>query len=290
MSTVHVRVKTMEDKITEYVENHSEEIYVDYRDELSSEQVDKILEGKADEVRWEIEEQAYQWDNDLSYYWEQCREATGATQEDIEDWLSDGGFYPSYDLTDHDWKRLLSNTTVKVVGVVWDAEYNFYDWAYGGVVNYSDVKESLKILGVNPYEYRELKTGGSMSGGDQLKGWFPNMPDREAKIDTKELWENMCVLYNGVMHFCIGDLESLVDVTSSDSKNIVFKKGTNVVFYDRGNGAGITDVQLTGDVIIPRKKVEFINETNNSYGVQACYGFTNSYWESGEVQNVSGRK
>ncbi len=111
------------------------------------------------------------------------------------------------------------------------------------------------------------------------------MPQREPKVDTQELWDNMCVLYNGVMHFCLGDLENVAEVLSNNSKNITFKKGTNVVFYDRGNGAGITETQLTGDVTIQRKMVEFSNDTNNSYGVQACYGFTNNYWTEGSIQD-----
>lgn len=281
---VHVRVKHIEDKIAEYVENHPNEIYVDYRDELSQEQVDKILEGKIDEVRWAIEENSY--DDDLSYYWEECKEETGCTLEDIEDWLANDGFGPSVYLSDRDWSRLLRNTTVNIVGIVWDAEWNFNNWAYGQPIEYRDVKESLKILGIDPYEFRQLRSGGSMTSGEgNFKGYFPKMPNREPKVNIEDLYNNMCVLYDGYMHFCLGDLEEVAEVLSSKSKYITFKKGTNVVFYDRMNGAGITEVQLTGDVKIARKKVEFRNDTNNTYGVQACYGFVQSYWTEGSVQN-----
>jgi hypothetical protein len=112
------------------------------------------------------------------------------------------------------------------------------------------------------------------------------MPQRTAAVDIDELYNNMCSLYDGVLHFCFGDLADLVDVASSDSKNLTVKKGTNVVMYDRGNGAGITEVELTEDITIRRKDIEFRNDTNNNYGVQACYGFTNSYWEEGSIHNA----
>ena len=62
---VHVRVQTIEDKMAEFVENNPIDIYIDYNDELSKEQVNAILEGKADDVRADIEME-YQYD-DYSY-------------------------------------------------------------------------------------------------------------------------------------------------------------------------------------------------------------------------------
>ena len=273
------------EKLSKYVEDNPQEIYIDYRDELSNEQVNEILEGKADEVRDQIEEDAYGWDNDYSYYWEQCTEDTGISKEEIDKWLEEDGFYPSQVLTDSGWRQLIGNTSVYITATVWDAEWNFNNWAYGGPVNYSDVKESLKILGVNPLDFKNLRSGGSMSGGDRLKGWFPDMPNREAKVNVKDLWDNMIVLYDGVLNFCLGDLEEVMDVIAGDSKNLTFKKGTNVVMYDFGNGAGITEVELTEDVTIPRKKVEFRNDNDSKYGIQACYGFMHGYWREGSVQN-----
>lgn len=289
MTKIHVRVKTIEDKIAEYVENNGIEIYVDYNDSLSEAQVDSILEGKAYEVRDEIEMEYDRYSDgvDLQYYWEECREATGASQEDIDGWLEKDGFYPSDGLSDYDWKKLLNYTHVNIVGIVWDAEFNFNNWAYAGPVNYSDVKESLKILGVNPLDFKRHLTGGSMtSGPGKLRGYFPDMPNRVPKVEVKDLYDNMCSLYDGVMHFCFGDLEEIAEVLASDSKNVTIKKGTNVVFYDRGNGAGITEVELIGDITIPRKMLEFRNDTSNSYGVQACYGFTNNYWTEGHIHNA----
>lgn len=284
---VHVRVKTIEDKIAEYVDNHPEDIYIDYSDELSNEQVNKILEGKADSVRWEIEDNIdYAFTpEDFSYYWENLIDEVGCTQDDIDDWLEDGGFYPAHSLDDHGWRQLLRNTKVYITGTVWEADWNFNNWAYGGPVTYSDVKESLKILGVNPYEFKKLQSGGSQTQGPgELKGWFPDMPQREPKIDTKDLWDNTIVLFDGVLNFCIGDLENIAEVLKEESKEITFTKGTNVVMYDFGNGAGITEVELTSDVTIARKKVTFRNDAENTYGIQECFGFVHSYWAQGGIR------
>lgn len=273
----------MFEKMAEYVERHPKEVYIDYRDELTTEQVTQILEGKGNNVRWKIEEDAQWYDDDMSFYWQEMCDELGCEQEDIDKWLENDGFYPDYEVTENDWKRLLRNTTVYITATVWDAEWNFGNWAYGGPVNYSDVKETLKILGVNPFEFKQLKVGGSMSGGDQLKGWFPDMPNREPKINPQDLWDNMIVLYDGVLNFCLGDLENIMEVLSEDPKYITFKKGTNIVMYDFANGAGITDTTLTEDLTIPRKMIEFRNDADNKYGIQECYGFVHSYWAEGEI-------
>ena len=201
--------------------------------------------------------------------------------------LAEDGFYPSSHISEYDWKKLLSNTSVEITATVWDAEWNFYNWAYGGPVNYSDVKESLRILGINPLEFKKAFDDSSVSlgGSHRLRGYFPDMPNRKPAVDVNELRGNMIVLYDGVLNFCLGDLAQVAEVVSGETKNITFKKGTNVVMYDFGNGAGITEVQLKEDVTIPRKKVEFKNDNESRYGIQSCYGFVHSYWTEGSVQN-----
>lgn len=276
------QIKTMQ----EYVDNNPIEIYIDYNDELSDSQVDAILEGRADEVRSEIEFNAQGWE-DFSYYWDEMKEALNLTDDQMSMWLdSEECVYPWHTLDDHDWDKLLSNTTVNISGIMWECEWNFYNWAYAGPVNYSDVKESLKVLGINPKDFHDKLRGGSMTSGEgKLRGWFPDMPQRKAAVDIDDLYDNMCSLYNGVLHFCFGNLADIVDVMSSDSKELIVKKGTNVVMYDRGNGAGITEVELQEDVVIRRKDIEFYNDTTSTYGVQACYGFMQSYWNQGSIHN-----
>lgn len=291
MSKVHIRVQTIEDKLYEYQESHPVEIYVDYRNGLSDEQVDQLLKGEIDEVRWGIEEYAMlnTYPGELDSYDEDMAQEVGCTQEDIDGWRSEEGVWPGYYLDDHGWRQLLRNTNAKITGIVWDAEFNFNNWAYGGPLNYQDVKETLKILGINPYEFKKeglsRGSGSTTSGNGKFKGYFPDMPNREPAIDPKELWNNLCTLYDGVMTFCLGDLENIAEVLSSESDKITFKKGTNVVFYEFGGGAGITEVQLTKDVTLKRKQVEFRNDASFRYGVQACYGFTNDYWAEGEIVN-----
>lgn len=273
---------------SDYVDNHANEIYIDYRDELSKEQVSQILEGKLAEVRWEIEDNAMSYMDREDYYWTHMAEELKVEKDEIFEWLDDEGFWPHNDLTDDGMRRLMENTSVEITAIVWDAEWNFYNWAYGGPVNYSDVKESLRILGVNPLDFKKAITGhGSATMGEgKLRGYFPDMPKREPVINVKNLADNTLVLYDGVMTFCLGNLAEVAEVASGETKNIKFKKGTNIVMYDFGNGAGITETQLLEDVVIPRKKVEFRNDDENRYGIQSCYGFVHGYWAEGSVENV----
>lgn len=273
--------------IAKYIEKNPIEIYMDYQDSLGQLQIDAVLDGRAIEVMDDIVLSAGDYE-DYSYYWNTLCEELDIDLEQLNLWLeSDEGFYPGHDLSDREWNKLLSNTTVNIVGIAWQAEWNFYNWAYSGPVHYTDVKETLKLLGINPKDFHDKLRGGSAtSGPGVLKGWFPDMPQRKPAVSIDELYDNMCSLYNGVTHFCFGDLAEIMEVVSSESKELVIKKGTNVVMYDRGNGAGITEVKLTEDITIRRKDIEFRNDTNNTYGVQACYGFVQSYWNEGSIQNA----
>jgi len=272
--------------ISSYIENNGIEIYIDYRDELSSEQVQKILDGKGDDVRWEIEENCFS-DEVPDYYWDDLREEVGITEEQLELWReSEDAFWPSWYLDDHGWNQLINNTTVQITGIMWQNDWNFNNWAYGAPIYYSDVKESLKTLGINPKEFHDNIKGGSQTAGEgKLKGWFPDMPDRKPVVELQELFDNMCVLYDGVMTFCFGDLSEVMEVMNSNSKEVVIRKGTNIVMYDFGGGAGITEAPLKEDLVVKRKDIEFRNDTDFRYGVQACYGFTQSYWNEGSVQS-----
>lgn len=272
--------------ISSYIENKGIEIYIDYRDELSNEQVEQILEGKADDVRAEIEE--YSFNEEVpEYYWDELCEEVGITKEQLELWQeSDESFWPSWYLDDHGWNQLIRNTNVNVVGIMWDCNWDFYDWAYGGPLVYSDVKDTLRVLGVNP---KDLLTRIHKGEVYKAKGWFPDIPSRDPVVEVDKLIDDMIVLYNGVMHFCFGDLSEVMEVANSDTKEVVIRKGTNIVMYDRSNGAGIVELPLIKDLIIKRKDIDFRNDSDrsNGYGVQACYGFTQSYWNEGSIQNGS---
>ena len=125
-------------KFSEYVENNSNEIVFDYRDELSSEQVTQVLEGKADDVRLDIEDYNANYMDRDDWYWSNMAEELGVELDEINEWLdSEDGFWPATELTYYEWEKILGNTSVEITATVWDAEWNFNNWAYGGPVNYS---------------------------------------------------------------------------------------------------------------------------------------------------------
>lgn len=47
-------------------------------------------------------------------------------------------------------------------------------------IHYGAFQELFKHLGINPYEFRELCK-------DKVEGHFPNLPDRTALVQPKEL-------------------------------------------------------------------------------------------------------
>lgn len=285
------KTKVDYERIARYVESNPIECYVHYDDELSDDFVELLLQGKKDEVRWKIEELYYDGDYNLDYYWQELCDELDITKEELEDWRDTDGFYPSFNLTDDGLSKLMANTTSYITATMWDCDFNFYNWAYGGPITYDDVKETLSVLGINPYEFKKKAVGGSLTSGEgKVKGYFPNLPSRVPAVDVDELWGNLIVLYNGVLNFCLGDLENVAEVLSQEGKYITFKAGTNVVMYDFGNGAGITDCKLIRDVRVPRSKVEFRNDKPNTYGIQSCYGFVNSFWKEGGISNEGNSK
>lgn len=274
-------------KFEQYVEDNPKDIFIDYRDELSKEQIDLVLAGKSDEVIMGIEEYANAYMDFDDYYWTEMAQELGVKDYQIKEWLDigDNALWPGETLDDYEWKKLLRNTSVQVRATVWEAKWDFYNWAYGGPVFYSDVKDSLKILGINPLDFRNSfdKTSVSLGGSHPLKGWFPDMPQRVPAVNLLDIAPQ--ALYDGVMNFCVSNLEDLLEVLESDSKEITFKAGTNVVMYDFGNGAGICEFPLIRDVTIRRQDVEFANDDTTRWGIEECFGFGQRYWEEGGVRN-----
>lgn len=46
-------------------------------------------------------------------------------------------------------------------------------------LDYEIFRELFRVFGINPFEFRELS-------GDRLKGYFPNLPDREPMFNIEE--------------------------------------------------------------------------------------------------------
>ena len=47
------------------------------------------------------------------------------------------------------------------------------------LIHYEAFAELFKHLGINPYEFYKLSEG-------RVEGWFPDLPEREPKVDVKE--------------------------------------------------------------------------------------------------------
>lgn len=265
--------------IRQYIENNPEEIYIDYNSELSKEQVQKILDGKKDDVWADIEDFAYSCSECDDYYWDAMQSKLSLTAEELEAWKKSDDFQePSQTLTEDGWNRLLDYTPTHITGTVWGAEWNFDNWAFSGPLDYSDVKNTLRILGINPKEFfdkiRDERT---------ITGWFPDIKDRVPAVDIDKLCA-INSLYDGVMNFMFGDLKEVSAVLSSSSEHVVIGKGTHVVMYNSAVGAGIVDLPLTRDVTLRRKDIDIRDDRSSLYGVEECYGFGHQEWKKGSIR------
>lgn len=269
--------KKLWDKFAEYVENTPYEIYIDYRDELSQEQVTEILAGNKLDVIDEIEDSYFSQMEFDDIYWKEMAENLDVGVSEVEEWLQNDGYYPTHTLDDYDFSRLMRGTRTEIAAIATNAEYNFESWAYGNPVNYSDVRYTLKVLGINPLEFKNKFE----TQGHRFKGWFPDLKNRVAKVCIDDLEPQG--LFNGTLVFCLGNLENVVDVLDQNKKKVTFKAGTNIVIYDYLNGAGITETELLEDVEMERRDITFRNDNDSTYGIESCYGFGNNFWAKGEM-------
>ena len=266
------------DRCTAYVESHSIEIYVDYRDELTAEQIGQILEGAAegpdkglealDAVEEEITENARLNDDYyLGDYFETMAADLGCDVEDVDDWRENDPdmFYPSYwtDMT-----RWLRNSCAHITAKLLDADGERVSLPFGYASEWEpdnpDVAYFCQVLGVNPSSLAVAVRADNVLD-------FENRRDRtDPAIDVDMLRTNLCVNYDGVVCFMLDDPASVVEALGAET--VVLVRGTTLLVYDYFQGAGITEAILLRDVEIPRSRLSFDVDNGNHYGIDSCYG------------------
>ncbi len=180
-----------EDKIVKYVQDNPIEIYWDYRDELSKEQIEEIFadtstEEKLMECVWSVQDSIMDMNLDYSFSLEtefQDQVLKEFDLEDIEDDRKESLYELIRDNIVFDWNfdKLFSKSSVNVV-VTAHSNYDCLssDWAMESTYEYYDsyFGDMLDFLNINPAKFKEevdkidyLNTGGE----------FPDLPERNDK-------------------------------------------------------------------------------------------------------------
>jgi hypothetical protein len=239
------------DQINEYVENNPIEIYVDYNWEFSPDDVTSILNNvnNMGDIISDIESNYCQY-NDGTEYDEYFKEMI----EKIGDQLEIG------------FEQLES---LRDLGLI---EYPYFQISQSGV--------NTIISNTNCHIQAIL--GDSIDISEGLETFFERIPSEY--VDSKLIDEtNDGISTLGQITFLLNDLASVIDCLESDSPTVTFKAGTSIFVYNYFEGCGVFDTVLIKDLTVNRNDISLFNDDQDRYGINSCYGLTETPWE-GEIR------
>jgi hypothetical protein len=263
------------------------EFYWDYRDELSKDQINKIIEGKINDVEDEI------YESNLDYIHDREREL-------IKEALKECGIEEDVDIhelreelldyisVDTNIRGLIRRTDGVPVRITWYSNYDCINshW-YESQGGYSYVESyfgaMVDRLNLNPKKVKQLL----IEKGIKVVGKWPNKANREGKelVDYDDFYTEL------ENHSCGAGLLVIVGTIDLDD----FIKGTpQVISIPKGNGIGIfsssqgggspIDAELKHDLKIDLTKGTkydhwgLVVDSNDGYSIDEVYGVTSSFW------------
>ena len=240
--------KELKKECIEYLEANKMEMYFDYRDELSVEQAQKIINGELFEVQDEI------WENSLDYIcnieFEQIKNMKNEIDglDEIENSELREEFL-DYLGVDMNMKQLLNNTTVRM-RIVLHSNYEGFSAVEGEGMKSDYIKQIYKLL--------------------------TNHIDRESF--KHEVLNSMC--YTQFIFYGNVNLGDIHEYDFENWKKITIQPDCIGGLFDSWNGSGSTlEVKLNKPITIKRQhgeteydKVSILIDEANSYSVQETYG------------------
>lgn len=276
--------------------NKKYEHYWDYRDDLSSNDLEKIL-NLANTENAESFVQATQWylfqeypeletediDYVISEFYKTCREKVDEIK-DILDWeeysfLSDI-FYDTIDY-DLDVETLLRNSSPEDLtvyfGETWDDEYADIEYDFIEMFNEPDFLTNERNTPIDWLMQTQGYTREDLVSEEKRKN----------SVFLTTLYEELFYYMNGLEGCQLiaipdsDDFEAILNLTRR--KNVKINKGTNFGFFNRihGSGCGLS-IELEKDIIIDESSpiYEVTIKTYNSswdYSPDAVYGLARKF-------------
>jgi len=243
------------EKVKKYLDENHITFYWDYRDRLTLEQVQMLLEGRKDEVIDDI------WENSLDWLYDQEISLMESLKEELPELVE----FENTDLrdeflediqSDFDIEQLIRNTPAVRIRVEVMSNFEGFGWT------------DRNAGGLNGHPYiRQIRR--LMKGKYTQKSW-----DQEV--------DNVCSSCCRLIFYFQTDVKNLMEV-SNTWKTITIPKEAWAGFYDSWNGSGsVLEIKLTEDVMLPRKHgktiydtVEIILDEANKYSVEETYGLCN---------------
>ena len=240
--------KELRKECIEYLEANKMEMYFDYRDELSVEQAQKIINGELFEVQDEI------WENSLDYICNMEFEQIKNMKNEIDglDEIEDSELreeFLDYLGVDTNMKQLLNNTTVRMRIVLHSNYEGFLALEREGMKN-DYIKQIYKLLKNNV-----------------------NQKSFEDEVLNSMMYTQF-IFYGNV------NLGDIYEYNFKDWKKITIQPNCMCGLFDTWNGSGsILEVKLNKPITIKRQHgetkyddVSILIDEANKYSVEEVYG------------------
>jgi hypothetical protein len=265
--------------LTKKDDHYESDLYVDYQDQLSDDQILKICkaDNKMDAFYDELEE----FVRDSTWYAEDEVLAIVKDNWDEEEY---GGFIQFQDaITDYlreivyfnfNYNHFLSQDVY--VNVLVDTGDSNYDYTLNNFASYNasndeEIDEESSILwlvrqqGYTKEQLENAAWNGEYGGSKFLKS-----------VHTELV--NVSTHMNALAFFVTMTLQEYIDF--SDSKqSLILGKDTSCGLYDCWNGAGgCLEIKLEKDVVIPHEYIEAHIDGTRGYSIDEIYGMMNSFW------------
>lgn len=288
-------ITAVETELKELNQRYPLEIYWDYRDELSSEQIAKIIEGNECEVEEDI------WSMNQDHIWEleseRLKEAfenvnTDDTldYEDVRDELRDELL--DYLYVDTNLKDLISRAGAINVRVEMLSNYDcinshHFETYGGGGYEYQDsyFGDMVDALNLNPKKVKQML----IEKGIETFGSWRNKPYRDGKeyVSYEDFWqelENSCCGAN-LLTF-MGTID-LTDYLNRDKEvvKVTVPKGNFCGLYSSFQGGGsVLEMELKKDFTVKLDTKNYfgyrmeLDENSFGYSISDVYGMSQSGW------------
>lgn len=266
------------------------EIYWEYDDELSNEQITDLIAGRVDDVEMEIVENNFEHLHDqrevaISNSLYDLRRKFLVTDEVEKRFRS---LIDEHDklLDSANLRDIAKKTEAYFVVVVKEPELNYQSWRGIETPGQADeINHLCEILNCNPAPM--LDRLGDANYNDDIPLKLDDHPERDGNEYATTKMVGDCLreaTYGGQLVFmCKMRVSDILDKTE-EPQALRIHRGTLGIIYTFSNGAGsCPDIKLMKDLVLPPDIYDFDLDSNYLYGVQRCYGFTDETWKVGHV-------
>ena len=252
------------------------EVYVDYRDKLSEENIKKIARSDspmetfydifdgiedAHEYSYVSETIKDNWDESLGEYdvWDDL----------VREWVFENVYF------DFPYEHFLKqDVKVNIIVNTGDGGYDFtlnnfasYNSTPGETINNkSSILWLVKQQGYSKTQLNNAVRKEDFSGSDFLKSVYQELV-------------NVTTHMNALAFFVKMTLKEFIDLKENPDK-VILPATTNCGLYDPWNGAGsVLEIKLEKEVVIPKKFAEPHIDGTRGYGITEIYGMCSSFWK-----------